>query len=435
MRHEKAAALLNLARTLASSAEGLTLDEMAQELGENRRTIERMRDALGSVFPQLEEVQDGVTKRFRIPGGLDGFINAPTKEELLELNKAIEGLRRQDANASADTLQTLEKKIRSAMKRPALNKVAPDLEVLLRAEMIAVPAGPRAVEDPDVLLAIRDAHLQMKVLQFVYHGGSRPGAMREVVPFGILFGRCNYLIAADFGTTKPKHYQRAASCLAAETVTLLRSTSYRKPASSVDRVRGRRGFPHLRSIPLPTNFAARIRPTNRASAPAGETRADRRQAPAGEDRLNCWHVPAARGPASLLRALSARHSVGVYRGLRQQCDTKLQEMFDLGFAGELGVLRLINESAACRRLPHQKIGKANPVALDQGSLINKRSLSGNGCTCRRLALHSRYRPGNMNGLPILGFEACQNLGFVLKSLGADKVDGGVGRGPRGAREP
>jgi predicted DNA-binding transcriptional regulator YafY len=116
-------------------------------------------------------------------------------------------LRRRHAHASVDTLQTLEKKIRSAMKRPALNKLAPDLEVLLRAEMIAVPAGPRAVEDPAVLLAIRDALLQMKVLKFVYHGGSRPGATREVVPFGILFGRCNYLIAADFGTTKPKHWR------------------------------------------------------------------------------------------------------------------------------------------------------------------------------------------------------------------------------------
>jgi predicted DNA-binding transcriptional regulator YafY len=207
MRHEKAATLLNLARTLASSAEGLTLDEMAQEVGESRRTVERMRDALASVFPQLEEIQDGATKRFRIPGGLDGFINAPTKEELLELNKAVDGLRRRDAAASADTLQTLETKIRSAMKRPALNKLAPDLEVLLRAEMIAVPAGPRAVEDPDVLLAIRDALLQTKVLQFIYHGGSRPGATREVVPFGILFGRCNYLIAADFGATKPKHWR------------------------------------------------------------------------------------------------------------------------------------------------------------------------------------------------------------------------------------
>lgn len=207
MRHEKAATLLNLARTLASSAEGMTLDEIAQELGENRRTVERMRDALASVFPQLEEVQDGATKRFRIPGGLDGFINAPTKEELLELNKAIDGLRRRDAMASADAVQTLEKKIRSAMKRPALNKLAPDLEVLLRAEMIAVPAGPRAVEDPTVLLAIRDGLLQMRALQFVYHGGSTPGATREVVPFGILFGRCNYLIAADFGTTKPKHWR------------------------------------------------------------------------------------------------------------------------------------------------------------------------------------------------------------------------------------
>lgn len=207
MRHEKAAALLNLARTLASSAEGMTLDEMATEVGENRRTIERMRDALESIFPQLEVVQDGATKRFRIPGGLDGFINAPTKEELLELNKTIEGSRRRDAKASADALQALEKKIRSAMKRPALNKLAPDLEILLRAEMIAVPAGPRAVEDPDVLLSIRDAVLQTKALQFTYHGGSRPGATREVVPFGILFGRCNYLIASDFGDTKPKHWR------------------------------------------------------------------------------------------------------------------------------------------------------------------------------------------------------------------------------------
>jgi predicted DNA-binding transcriptional regulator YafY len=207
MRHEKAAALVKLARTLASSAEGLTLDEMACESGEQRRTIERMRDALHSVFPQLEEIQDGATKRFRIPGGLDGFINAPTKEELLELNKSIEELRAWHAHARADSLQTLEKKIRSAMRRPALNKLAPDLEVLLRAEMIAVPAGPRAVEDPEVLLAIRDALLEMKALRFVYHGGTTPGAAREVVPYGILFGRCNYLIAADFGTTKPKHWR------------------------------------------------------------------------------------------------------------------------------------------------------------------------------------------------------------------------------------
>ncbi len=46
MRHEKATRLLELARLLASSAEGLTLDEMAQAMGVGRRTAERMRDAV-----------------------------------------------------------------------------------------------------------------------------------------------------------------------------------------------------------------------------------------------------------------------------------------------------------------------------------------------------------------------------------------------------
>ena len=56
MRHEKAADLLKLALLLAGSAEGLTLDEMAREIGVGRRTVERMRDALRELFPQLEEV-------------------------------------------------------------------------------------------------------------------------------------------------------------------------------------------------------------------------------------------------------------------------------------------------------------------------------------------------------------------------------------------
>jgi predicted DNA-binding transcriptional regulator YafY len=58
-----------------------------------------------------------------------------------------------------------------------------------------------------MLLALRQAILSMKLLRFVYHGGSRPGARREVAPFGIIFGRTNYLIGADAGTTKPKHWR------------------------------------------------------------------------------------------------------------------------------------------------------------------------------------------------------------------------------------
>ena len=58
MRHEKAEQMLVLARLLASSAEGLTLDEMAAEMGVGRRTIERMRDGLARLFPQMDEISD-----------------------------------------------------------------------------------------------------------------------------------------------------------------------------------------------------------------------------------------------------------------------------------------------------------------------------------------------------------------------------------------
>ena len=207
MRSERVEAILFLARQLAASAEGMTLDEMCAATDENRRTVERWRDALLRLFPQMEEIPDGRSKRFRIAGGLDSFFQSPTREELLELEKVVKNLRKSGAGARADTLDSLDKKIRAAMKRPVVRRIEPDLEVLLQAEMIAIQPGPRPIESPDVLLTIRDAMLRERMLGFVYHGGSRPGNSREVVPYGLLFGRMNYLIAADAGTTHPKTWR------------------------------------------------------------------------------------------------------------------------------------------------------------------------------------------------------------------------------------
>src|SRR5665213_1087798 len=101
MRHEKAEILLRLARALAASAEGLTLEEMAREAGVGRRTAERMRDALWALFPQMEEVADPPTKRFRIPQGLDGLFQNPSAEELAELSRMADSLAAAGAPAAA----------------------------------------------------------------------------------------------------------------------------------------------------------------------------------------------------------------------------------------------------------------------------------------------------------------------------------------------
>jgi predicted DNA-binding transcriptional regulator YafY len=206
MRHEKAGRLLELARMLASTSEGLTLDDMAERLGVGRRTAERMRDAVRDVFPQLEEVDDPPTRRFRIPAGLDGLFQAPTAEELAALAAAAETFAQQGAVTRAGALRSLEQKVLSATRAAARRKLAPDLEALLQAETIAVQAGPRPFEDETVLSAVREAVKSLSTLAFRYEGGSTPGRVREVTPYGVLFGRANYLVAAE-GEGGPRNWR------------------------------------------------------------------------------------------------------------------------------------------------------------------------------------------------------------------------------------
>jgi predicted DNA-binding transcriptional regulator YafY len=197
MRHAKAALLLDLARALASTAEGLTLDEMAQEIGVGRRTVERMRDALRDLFPQLEEIEDPPTRRFRIPAGLDALFQTPDAEELGALRAATEHFRVGGARGRAAALARLETKVLSAMRAPARRRLAPDLEAMLQAEAIALSPGPRPFEDEGVLRQVREAIVSLRRLSFTYMGGSTPGRRREVTPLGLLFGRSNYLLAAE----------------------------------------------------------------------------------------------------------------------------------------------------------------------------------------------------------------------------------------------
>ncbi len=197
MRHDKAAQVIELARRMAASAEGLTLDEMAVEMRVGRRTAERMRDAVGALFPAMDEMSDPPTKRWRIRGGLSAFEQAPETTELVELSKAAQGLRAAGEIGRAAALEGLERKLKSAMRSTTLNRLAPDLEALVRAETIAVQAGPRPSADESVLAEIRNAILAQRPLGFTY---SRPGAeprRRSVAPCGLMFGRANYLVALD----------------------------------------------------------------------------------------------------------------------------------------------------------------------------------------------------------------------------------------------
>lgn len=203
MRHEKTEDLIRLAHMLASSAEGMTLDEMCDAMAKKRRTIERMRDALRQIFPQLEEELDGHAKRFRIREGLGAFFIAPTVSELQELSNAVKALRDEGHPKRAGTLSRLDKKIRGAMNDAARRRTAADLEALSALELTAVRAGPTPHEDAAMIETIRLARASMKALTFRYGGGTKSGRMRTVVPYGLLYERMNYLVGTEHGLPEP----------------------------------------------------------------------------------------------------------------------------------------------------------------------------------------------------------------------------------------
>jgi predicted DNA-binding transcriptional regulator YafY len=204
MRMQQSADILRLALRLAGTAEGLTLDEIASEFGVNRRTAERMRDAVAAVFEnRLEAIPDGRTKRFRIPGGLDGFMQAPRPEELAELETAARALEAAGARPRAALLQSLGDKVRSAMRAAARRRIEPDVEALLRAEALVLQAGPRPLVDTETLAALREALKAMRVVEFEYPYASGRVRRRKVVPFGLIFGKVYYLVGPEVGMSDP----------------------------------------------------------------------------------------------------------------------------------------------------------------------------------------------------------------------------------------
>jgi predicted DNA-binding transcriptional regulator YafY len=200
MRLQKPAALLSLARELAASAEGLTLDEMAESVGCSRRTAERMRDAVEAAFAPLDVSEDGRKRRFRLTQrGFGQFASAPTAEELAELENAARALDPREPTR-ARLLRSLGLKVGAALREADRRRLAVDVEAQLAAETFACRVGPRPLADPEALRGLRQALLAGRAVKFDY---GDPPRWRKAVPYGLLFGPRAYLVARTKNGAKP----------------------------------------------------------------------------------------------------------------------------------------------------------------------------------------------------------------------------------------
>ena len=127
MRYEPSQRLLRLARHLAASRTGLTLDEMAAELEVGRRTAERLRDSLMAMFPQMDSWDDEErVRRWRLPGSaLVGVIDVRAEAVAAIETSARECEVRGEADR-ASLLREASTTLRAMIRPDALRRAEPD---------------------------------------------------------------------------------------------------------------------------------------------------------------------------------------------------------------------------------------------------------------------------------------------------------------------
>ena len=192
-RMAKMSRMLALVHLLADSAEGLTLDDMARELGVNRRTAERMRDVIAVNF-DLDERTDDRLKRFRISGSLRRVYTRPTAAEVAALQAEVDARRLENA-PRAPVLASLLHKVKGALDDREKRRIDPDLDALARLQRTRVPAGPAVSADPQVLAIVQEAILTGQCLEFDYlSDGADEPRWRRIAVYGLVHGAITYVV-------------------------------------------------------------------------------------------------------------------------------------------------------------------------------------------------------------------------------------------------
>lgn len=193
----KAENLFELAVMMQRTAEGISLVDIQNHFSVSPRTADRMRDAIGRLFVQMEEVPTGErTKRWKLPAGIVNSLITFTADELAELKLAIKQSEQNNLHEQAKTLSSLYAKVEALQKDAAKRKTATDLEALSEAEGLAMRPGPRPKIDANVLNALRQAIKGCNEVQIKYKSrGTGLISTQRICPYGFLYGNRHYLIA------------------------------------------------------------------------------------------------------------------------------------------------------------------------------------------------------------------------------------------------
>lgn len=240
MSFAKASDLLRLAEMATARYNGVSLTEIEEAFGVDRRTAQRMTKALEAIFPNCTtHTDDARRKLWKLNGSNARLMLAQgvRDSELVALGMAIRRAEREGAVTDARALTSLRDRLLSTLPGPHARRTETDAEALLEAQGHASRPGPQVRVAPDLLGVIAQALKGPHQLTVTYAGGSTPGRPRTLEPHGLLLGTRRYLIARELGCPHMKQFR-----LDRITSAVLEASSFARDPDFDLATHARRGF-------------------------------------------------------------------------------------------------------------------------------------------------------------------------------------------------
>ncbi|RYE50224.1 MAG: WYL domain-containing transcriptional regulator, partial [Hyphomicrobiales bacterium] len=211
MSFQKAADLLRLAEMATSRYRGVSLTDIEDVFGVDRRTAQRMTKALEDGFPNCVTGTDDERRKYwklRSDSARLMLAQGIRDSELAALEMAIRRSARDGALTEVRALSGLRDRLLAAMPGPHARRAEADAEAVLEAQGFASRPGPQVVVPAELLAVIGEALKGPHALTIVYAGGREPDRERRLEPHGLLLGTRRYLVAREKGGDgRMQHYR------------------------------------------------------------------------------------------------------------------------------------------------------------------------------------------------------------------------------------
>lgn len=191
LRLNKIETFIRIINQLAASGGGVSIASLLDEYGFSRRTLERIINAIKSLYPeQFEEIDLGDRRKaFRLKtlyrqGPIDF-----NSQQMASLHTAIALLKNHEH--IAQNIKVIYYELSALMKA----RQRRDVEDMAELAVTSMMAGPVHKVESSVIARINEAILGTKKLRIHYLANSGYMHWHTIDPYGILYGTKSYLVA------------------------------------------------------------------------------------------------------------------------------------------------------------------------------------------------------------------------------------------------